>query len=392
MNMVSVDRAGEVNEIRDIETTVAETEQYRERLDLLYEVGKKVGSVSEVAKLLDQIIPMTQQTLKAEASSVLLIDREKNELYFRVAEGKAGSLLKRVRLSMDSGIAGWVARKGRPLLVNDVSRDNRFSRETDEVTGFITRSVLAVPVVSGREVLGVLEVVNKADGSMFNEQDLAVLMALASTAAIAISNARLHQEVLDGYKSTVKALAAAIDAKDPYTCGHSQRVMEYTLLGASAMSFSQGELQALEFGGLLHDVGKIGVGDAILRKSGPLTSKEWPVMHTHPLIGSNIIGEVPFLAAARDFVLYHHERYDGTGYPEGLGGEDIPIGARLLAVADAFDTMTTDRSYRAARSTDEALNELERRVGTQFCPVAVEAFISAFRKQPGALLQSQSEA
>ncbi|MFC1906730.1 GAF domain-containing protein [Chloroflexota bacterium] len=285
MKMVGVDTVGEVKEVRDIEMTAAETEQYRERLNFLYDVGKKVGSVSEVEKLLDQILPMTQQTLKAEASSVLLIDPEKNELFFRVAEGKAGNLLKRVRLSMDSGIAGWVARQGRPLLVNDVTRDTRFSKETDEVTGFITRSVLAVPVVSGREVLGVLEVVNKTDGSMFSEQDLAVLMALASTAAIAISNVRLHQAVLDGYKSTVKALAAAIDAKDPYTCGHSQRVMDYTLLGASVLAFSPDEMQALEFGSLLHDVGKIGVGDAILRKSGPLTSEEWPVIHNHPLMG-----------------------------------------------------------------------------------------------------------
>jgi len=168
--------------------------------------------------------------------------------------------------------------------------------------------------------------------------------------------------------------------------------MEYALLGASAMSFSTEELQALEFSGLLHDVGKIGIEDAILRKSGPLALEEWAIMQSHPLIGANIMVEVPFLQMASDLVLYHHERYDGTGYPEGLCGEDIPIGARLLAVADAFDTMTTNRSYRVARGINEALDELERRAGTQFCHVAVEAFISAFRKQQAALPQSQSEA
>ena len=377
---------------QDIEAVATEAEQYKERLDLLYKVGKKVGSVSEVSELLDQILPMVQQTLKAEASSVLLVDPDKNELFFRAAGGKAGKVLKRVRFSVDSGIAGWVVRQGKPLLINDVARDARFSGEIDEATGFTTKSILAVPVVSGREVLGALEVLNKTDGSRFNGQDVAVLMALASTAAIAISNARLHQTALDGYKSTVKALTAAIDAKDPYTCGHSQRVMEYALLASSALSFSAEELQALEFGGLLHDVGKIGIEDAILRKSAPLTLEEWAIMRSHPLIGANIICEVPFLRVASDFVLYHHERYDGDGYPEGLCGEDIPIGARLIAVADAFDTMTTDRSYRAARGIAEALDELEYRAGTQFCPVAVEVFISAFRKQQAVLPQSQSEA
>ena len=389
--MMNIDEAKEENEAQEIRATRIETEEYKKRLDLLCKVGKKVGSVSEVAKLLDEILRMTQQTMRASASSMLLIDREKRELYFRVTGGRAGNVLSQIRLSIDSGIAGWVARHGKPSITNDVTSDPRFNSEIDKATGFVTRSVLAVPLVSGRKVVGVLEVLNKVDGSGFNEQDLEVLTALASTAAIAINNAKLHQAVLDGYKSTVEALAAAIDAKDPYTRGHSQRVMEYALMGATFLSFSPEELQAVEFGGLLHDVGKIGIDDSILRKSGGLTHEEWLVMHNHSLIGANIIGEVPFLEMARDIVLHHHERYDGGGYPGGLKGEDIPIGARLMAVADAFDTMTTDRSYRAARSIERALSELGQRVGAQFCPVAVEAFVSGFKKHQEMLAQSHSE-
>jgi HD-GYP domain-containing protein (c-di-GMP phosphodiesterase class II) len=389
--MMAIDKATEENKAREARASVIETEEYKKRLDLLYKVGKKVGTVSEVSKLLDEILRMTQQTLRASASSVLLVDQDKRELYFRVTEGRAGKALREVRLSLDSGIAGWVARHGKPSITNDVTRDTRFNKEIDEATGFVTRSILAVPLVSERKVIGVLEVLNKVDGSGFNVNDLAVLMALASTAAIAISNARLHQAVLDGYKSTVKALTAAIDAKDPYTRGHSQRVMEYALLGATSLSFSPQELQAIEFGGLLHDVGKIGIDESILRKSDGLTHGEWSVMHNHPLIGASIIGEVPFLETARDVVLHHHERYDGNGYPEGLKGEDIPIGARLLAVADAFDTMTTDRSYRPARSMDGALSALAKGAGTQFCPVAVKAFVSGFKKHQEVLNQSPSE-
>ena len=236
------------------------------------------------------------------------------------------------------------------------------------------------------EVIGVLEMANKAGSSRFNKWDLEVLMALESTAAIAIGNNRLHEAIVDGCKSIVRALVAAIDAIDSDTCGHSQRVAEYALLGATVLSLSPDELRDIEFGGLLHDIGKIGISASILRKPGRLTGEEWSVVRQHPVIGASIIRGVPFLEAARDLVLCHHERYDGGGYPEGLKGEEIPAGARLIAVADAFDTMTSERSYRAALSVDYAINELYRLSGTQFCPVTVGAFVSGFHvdeRKPG---------
>ncbi|MFC1914549.1 HD-GYP domain-containing protein, partial [Chloroflexota bacterium] len=188
------------------------------------------------------------------------------------------------------------------------------------------------------------------------------------------------------YKSTIKALVAAIDAKDPYTSGHSQRVAEYAMLGAAMISLPYEELQDIEFGGLLHDIGKIAIEASILSKPGDLTSEEWSVMHRHTIIGASIINGIPFLEKARECVLYHHERYDGSGYPEGLKGEAIPIGARLVAVADAFDTMTSERSYHGAVDADRALSELRRCSGTQFCPVAADAFFSAFQLNRGKLL------
>ncbi len=196
--------------------------------------------------------------------------------------------------------------------------------------------------------------------------------------ATVIENSKLHQEVTDGYKSTIKALAASIEAKDHYTRGHSQRVTEFALLGATSLSVSQEELEVLEYAGILHDIGKIGIPDGILRKPHPLTPEEWAIIQQHPVIGANIIEDIPFLEEVRSIVLHHHERYDGSGYPDGLTGNDIPLGARLLAVADTFDSMTTDRAYRVAMSVDDTLKELRRCSGTQLCPVAVEAFISVF--------------
>ena len=362
-----------------LERTLRESQEYKSRLDLLYQVGKRVGSVSQMTRLVEQITRMTQRALNASASSILLFDDQKQELIFEVAEGQAGKRLRRIRLSDQSGIAGWVAHHGKPLIVNDVSKDERFNNGIDEITGFSTRAIICAPLIVQSRITGVIEVLNKVDESDFSAQDLETLVSVASTAAISIENLRLNQTLLDAYKSTIKALVAAIDAKDPYTCGHSQQVTEYALLGATSLSFSEEELEDIEYAGILHDIGKIGIADSILNKPGPLTTEEWNIVRKHSVIGANMLKEIPFLEKARRLVLRHHERYDGKGYPDGLAGEAIPMGARLLAVADAFDTMTSDRPYRAALSVDHAISELNKCSSRQFCPVAVDAFVTGFR-------------
>jgi putative nucleotidyltransferase with HDIG domain len=349
-------------------------------LDLLYEVGKKVGSVSKLNQLMKQVIRMTQQTLNAGASSILLFDDDERQLRFEIAEGESERILKQLKLNPQSGIAGWVAQHKKPLIINDVARDQRFDKSVDDVTGFITKSIICAPLLVHRRLIGVIEVLNKSDGSDFNEQDLGTLTSVASTAAMAIENTQLHQLVLDAYKSTIKALAAAIDAKDHYTRGHSQRVMEYTLMGAMYLSFPREELEILEYAGILHDIGKIGIDDRILSKPERLTDEEWEIMRQHPKIGAEILKEIPFLKKARALILHHHERFDGSGYPNGLKQEDIPMGARLLSIADAFDTMTTDRAYRGRLDVDSAIKELYDCSGTQFCPVAVDAFFFGYRE------------
>ena len=358
-------------------------QENRARLELIYKVSKKVGSVPRMTQLLEQVIRMTQRTLNATAASILLFRDNDHDLFFEVASGPVGRALKQVKISTEYGIAGQVARTGKPLIVNDVSRSENFHKTIDKTTGFTTKSLICAPLAVHRQILGVIEVLNKLDGSDFNEQDLEAVVSVAAAAAMAIENTRLHQTVLDAYKSTISTLAAAIDAKDPYTRGHSQRVMEYTLLGGTSLMLSAEEMETLEYASILHDVGKIAIDAQILNKPGTLTPVEWDMIREHPVIGANILKEIPFLEKASELVMYHHERYDGKGYPEGLKGEDIPVGARLIAVADAFDTMTTDRSYRAAFSVDYSIRELKRCSGTQFCPIAVEAFVSNLRVSAG---------
>ncbi len=264
-------------------------------LDLLHEVGKKVGSVSKLNQLMKKVIRMTQQTLNAGASSILLFDNDKRQLRFEIAEGESERMLKQLKLNPQSGIASWVAQHKKPLIINDVARDWRFDKSVDEMTGFITKSVICAPLLVQRRLIGVIEVLNKADGSDFSEQDLGTLTSVASTAAMAIENTQLHQSVLGAYKNTIKALAAAIDAKDHYTRGHSQRVMEYTLMGAMYLSFPREELEMLEYAGILHDIGKIGIDDRILSKPARLTDEEWETMRQHPKIGAEILKEISFL-------------------------------------------------------------------------------------------------
>ena len=371
-------------------TFLNKSKKKSKKLDLLYEAALRASSFPEVSKLIEEILGITQHMVKGSASSLLLVDESRSEMYFQAAEGPAANKLKIRRFDLNSGIAGWVARNRKPLIINDVHKDQRFNKDIDKTTGFNTKSIIAAPIIRGQKTIGVLEVLNKADGDDFDGRDLATLTEFASTEALlllvsmahtAISNIKVQEKWPKQYERTAKTLAQAVDAKDAYALGHSNWVKKFTMIAANSLSLSPEELQAIEFGALLHDIGKIGINEDILCKTETLSDKEWGIIRKHPVTGAQIVGEIPYIEKAKDIVLYHHERFDGKGYPEGLQGEDIPIGARLVAVADAFDTMVTDHSYRAALTVNEAVNELIAGSGTQFCPLAVETFMSAFKEE-----------
>lgn len=382
----------------------AEAEEYRTRMELLYEIAQEAGSVSAVSELLERILRVTRQTLDTSEAVLYMVSEEKGLLCSRsqLLLSNRGATLHQKELVLDSGITGWVARNAASGLSNDISMDVRFDANIDSVDGLVPHSVLAVPVTRGNQVIGVLAVNNESAGREFDERDTLVLKGFASTEALvllvsmavmAIDNINsmvLDQALLQGYRNTARAWASAVDGKDSYAYEHSRRVAEYTLMAARRLPLSPQELQDIEFGALFHDIGKIGIDSNILSKPGPLTDIEWLVVHEHSRKGANIVEGIPFLRAAKDIVLYHHERYDGTGYPERLTGTRIPIGARLVAVADAFDTITTDHSYRPAKDVDAAINELIEGIGTQFCPMAVEAFVSALKKRKTGLIKEAS--
>jgi response regulator RpfG family c-di-GMP phosphodiesterase len=347
------------------------------RLELLYEVNKKAeSSTTCLQDMLEQVIVMSKHVLNAEAALVILFRDYGHELYFETTTGPVGKSLRQETMNGQYGIAGQVMHTNRPLIVNDVSRSTNFHQTIDEAIGFSTKSLICAPLSIKRNMLGVIEVLNKRDGGVFDEQDEKAVTSIATTAAMAIENTRIQQSLLDAYKSTINAMATAIDAKDRFTQGHSERVMEYSLKAGAALSLNDDEAEVLRYAGVLHDVGKIAIDASILSKPGPLTPGEWEIMYTHPTVGARLLKEIPFLERAAELVLRHHERFDGTGYPDRLRGEDIPLGARIIAAAEAFDTMTTDRPYRSALSIDAAVKELNNCAGKQFCPLAVKGLLA----------------
>jgi HD-GYP domain-containing protein (c-di-GMP phosphodiesterase class II) len=279
---------------------------------------------------------------------------------------------------MGEGIAGWVAQEGKSDLVPDTSRDPRWSRKADEKSKFQTRNMVTVPVKSKGKVIGVLQALNKLHDKKFDQEDLRLLESLADQVAIALENARLYEEQKQMFKDTAEALATAIEKRDPYTGGHTKRVRDYALATAKYLSLSDEDREWLELAAILHDVGKIGVDDQILRKPGKLDDHEFAQMKRHPALGHEILAHVKPLQPAIPGVKNHHERYDGRGYPEALKDGEAHMIARIITVADTWDAMTSDRPYRKGLPDEVANEELQKFAGTQFDPAIVEAFLKAY--------------
>lgn len=320
------------------------------------------------------------QLMDCETGSLFLVDEETNELYFEVALGEKGERVKQIRLKVGEGIAGWVAQQGEPLLISDAAKDSRWSRKADKESKFITKNMVCVPVKVKDKVIGALEVINKLGSETFVQQDLELLNALANTVGIAIDNANLYEEKRNTFLETAEALADAIDKRDPYTGGHTKRVTSYSLAMAKHLDLDPSEAENLKLSAILHDIGKIGVPDDVLRKKGKLTDKEFESIKKHPIFGYEIMSHIKSLKDVIPGMRYHHERPDGKGYPDRLQAGKIPLIARVIAIADTFDAMTSDRPYRKALTDAEALKEVRKCAGTQFDPMLVKTFLKAYRK------------
>jgi len=342
------------------------------------EAAEKFGRHKKLTELSKNSIKKLTQKLindvECERGSFFTIDESSGELYSLYAH----SAPEPIRLSIRLGIAGLCAVTGKTINIANVWNDARFDRSFDIKTGYRTKSLLCVPLKNqNNEAIGVIEVINKCTGnSAFDRDDSRLLEGVASIIAMSIENALLIQDHEKQFRSLIKALAASIDAKDPITAGHSERVAYYASAIAKEIGFMENELDVLNVAALLHDYGKIGIDDAILRKQGVLTKKEYEQMKQHVDITKSILQRIHFARKYRDVPIIassHHEYLDGSGYNTGLMAKDIPFLARIITVADVFEALTAERHYRKAMSTQKAVKILEKDAKTKFDVHAIKA-------------------
>jgi response regulator RpfG family c-di-GMP phosphodiesterase len=248
--------------------------------------------------------------------------------------------------------------------------------EVNPLTGIpLTSPFFIIPMTINNEVFGLLTISGKADSTMFTDDEVSLALTFAKKTSQRIENNALYEVFYNNMISTLKSLVISIEAKDIYTKNHSERVTYYALQIADIMKLAEDDKDAIRFGGYLHDIGKIGVRDTVLLKPGRLTDEEMGEIRLHPVIGGNIIKPIRFFPKERELILHHHENFNGTGYPDGLAGDKIPLVARILTIADTYDAMTSSRPYRNALSHEIAIKEINRCSGTQFDNEVVRAFM-----------------
>jgi putative nucleotidyltransferase with HDIG domain len=306
-----------------------------------------------------------RQSTRCERCSLFILDKEKGVLFPLVAEGIEQH---DIQLSLNLGIAGLVAVTGEELNIENAYLDPRFDDRVDKRTGYRTRCILCVPIKDRwGEVIGVLEVINKKKG-LFTDSDRDMLKALSSFVGISIENAMLFDEHEQQFKSILEVLAASIDAKDPMTAGHSLKVTEYAEGIARELGFGKTEIEVLTVAALLHDYGKLGTSDSILKKPGKLTPEEYDHIKGHVINTKNILDKMYLMRKYRDVPLIassHHERLDGSGYTDGREAHQIPFMAKIIAVADVFEALTSKRYYHEARSPEAAFDILKEEAGAK---------------------------
>ena len=369
------------NRLKELESwkiLVQKESAKEEQLRTLTKLSAILNSTLDPKEVQKRAMEAATELMDAEVGSLLLVDEKNNELYFEVALGEKGAQVKELRLKIGEGIAGWVAQQGEPLIVEDVQKDPRFAKKADKKSSFVTRNMICVPVRIKDKTIGVLQAINKKEGA-FVQEHLELFQMLANQVGIAIENARLMEDLRQTFYETAEALAEAIEKRDPYTGGHTKRVLTYSMAAAGYMGLSPEEMEQLKLSAILHDIGKIGVEDRVLRKQASLNDEEFGLMKTHPRMGAEIMQHVEKLKYVIPGMKYHHERFDGKGYPEGLKGVEIPIIARIISVADTFDAMTSDRPYRKGLSDETAISELMKFSAIQFDPDVVKAFIEAHK-------------
>jgi HD-GYP domain-containing protein (c-di-GMP phosphodiesterase class II) len=361
---------------------VKEVNQLREenkRLQVLLHLAENLQAHLELDKLLFYTMEEVARILQADRCTVFILDEDKNELWSIVAMGIEKG--KEIRFPAEKGIAGYVATTGEILNISDAYKDHRFNPEIDKKTGYHTRNMLTMPL-KNREglIIGVFQVLNKKEG-VFLKSDEELLGAISQITATTVENSLLYEEQVESLNSFVETLSATLDTRDYITAGHSRRVTLYTLAICHQLQMEENCCEELRFAGLLHDIGKLCIPESVLFKAGKLTDTEFIQIKRHPAVTREILSSIHFprnLKNVPEIASTHHEKINGKGYPDGLKFQEIPLGGRILAIADVFDALTSRRQYRDREPVEKVWAVLEQEKGESFDP----EIIAIFRKVP----------
>lgn len=368
---------------RDISQRKAAEAQIRKQLDRLsslHKIDMAIAASLDLNLTLDVILDQVSSHLGVDAADVLLLNKSTQMLTFARGRGLLTGELAQSALRLGQGHAGRAALEQQLIHIPDLREEPDFLR-AHLIANESFVSYYGVPLVAKGDVQGVLEIFHRSRLEPDDEW-LDFLAILAGQIAIAIDNSSLfaglqrsNTELSLAYDTTLEGWSRALDLRDEETEGHTRRVTDITLRLAQAMGLENSELVHVRRGALLHDIGKMGIPDAILLKPGPLTDEEWVIMRKHPVYAYELLSPISFLKSSLDIPYCHHEKWDGTGYPRGLKGEQIPMAARIFAVVDVYDALTSNRPYRAAWSRERTLEHIGSLSGTHFDPEVVEAFL-----------------
>ena len=357
-------------------------------LKALMGVGSVINSSLGKKRVLEEVMDSLIKLMRAERGFLILRDPIDGKLKPETSRGIDHVNLEEAAFKVSGTIIRKVAETGVPILTTNAQQDPRFVGQ-ESVVAFNLRSILCAPLKLKDVLIGVLYVDNRVHTGMFQESDLNLITAFADQAAVAINNADLFEklkrtnlqleaaniELGIAYEATLRGWVRALDFRDKETEGHTQRVTVLTQRLAQAMGVDRESLEHITRGALLHDIGKMAISDEILRKKGPLTAEERTIMQKHPVYAYEMLSPIEFLRPAIDIPYCHHEKWDGTGYPRGLKGDQIPFAARIFPVIDVWDALTSDRPYRQAMQHDEVRQIVQADSGKHFDPLVVEAFM-----------------
>lgn len=340
----------------------------------IFEIARAFATTQDVDMLLTEISGAVERMTHSEAASILLLDAAKQQLVFRVATGEKGSSMKKFYVPLGKGVAGWVAVNNESVTINDVQKDTRFTGQIDKSSGFSTRSIMAIPMSVDGQIIGVCEALNKIGGN-YTEEDQKVLENLAALAAATINNARMVEDYRNFFSHMIEIITMAIEGGDSSQTGHSYRVAELACRIGRQMGLEGQDYKDLYYGAILHDIGMVAVHD--LRHLPTVVSKtiERTPEKLHPLVGAELVKNIRLLSTIAPVILHHHEYVDGTGHPDGLVGEDIPLASRIICLVEHLDDLHV-QGFAGEEYEARARQLAQGGAGTKFDKDVVDAFLA----------------